>query len=200
MSLPSASPSSSTVRAWLLTGPPGIGKSTVVSRVVYLLRSRGLGVGGCLTKERREGRERVGFTIFDLMSGREGVLATSKNALGPRVGKYRVSIPGLVDIGARALREAAATADVIVIDEVGPMELTSPEFKRGVESCLISGKPVLAVIHEQMKDPLIERFRALPGKDLLEVTLHNREGLAASLAEQILAAIQEDADGQVTTP
>jgi len=167
---------------------------------VYLLRSRGLGVGGCLTKERREGRERVGFTIFDLMSGREGVLATSKNALGPRVGKYRVSIPGLVDIGARALREAAATADVIVIDEVGPMELTSPEFKRGVESCLISGKPVLAVIHEQMKDPLIERFRALPGKDLLEVTLHNREGFAASLAEQILAAIQEDADGQVTTP
>ncbi len=200
MPLTPASPPSPPVRAWLLTGPPGIGKSTVVSRVVYLLRSKGLGIGGCLTRERREGRERVGFTVFDLMSGREGVLASSKNALGPRVGRYRVNIPGLVDVGARALREAAATADVIVIDEVGPMELTSPEFKKGVESCLISGKPVLAVIHEQMKDPLIERFRALPGKTLLEVTLHNREGLAASLTEEILAAIHDEADGRVATP
>jgi nucleoside-triphosphatase len=168
--------------------------------VVYLLRSKGLGIGGCLTKERREGRERVGFTVFDLMSGREAVLASSKKALGPRVGRYRVNIPGLVDVGARALREAAATADVIVIDEVGPMELTSPEFKRGVESCLTSGKPILAVMHEQMKDPLMERLRALPDKTLIEVTLHNREGLAESLAEQILAAIPAQAGDQDTAP
>jgi nucleoside-triphosphatase len=200
MSLTSPAPSSPPIRAWLLTGPPGIGKSTVVSRVVYLLRSKGLGIGGCLTKERREGRERVGFTVFDLMSGREAVLASSKKSLGPRVGRYRVNIQGLVEVGARALREAAATADVIVIDEVGPMELTSPEFKRGVELCLDSQKPILAVMHEQMKDPLIERFRAMPGKTVLEVTLHNREGLAASLAEQILALIPAEAGNQAANP
>ena len=159
------------------------------------MRTRGLGIGGCLTKERREGRERVGFTVFDLMSGREAVLASSKKALGPRVGRYRVNIPGLVDVGARALREAAASADVVVIDEVGPMELTSPEFKRGVEACLASGKPILAVVHEQMKDPVIEEFRAMSNKTILEVTLHNREGLAESLAEQILAAIQTEVGG-----
>jgi nucleoside-triphosphatase len=200
LSLQSPPPPSTPFRAWLLTGPPGIGKSTVVARVVYLLRSKGLGIGGCLTKERKEGRERVGFIVIDLMSGREAVLASSKKALGPRVGRYRVNIPGLVDVGAHALREAAATADVIVIDEVGPMELTSPEFKRGVESCLASGKPILAVVHEQMKDPLIEEFRALPGKTLLEVTLHNREGLAASLAEQILAAIPAESGGHAAVP
>jgi nucleoside-triphosphatase len=172
----------------------------VVSRVVFLLRSKGFGIGGCLTKERKEGRERVGFTVFDLMSGREAVLASSKKALGPRVGRYRVNIPGLVDVGARALREAAVTADVIVIDEVGPMELTSPEFKKGVEACLASGKPILAVVHEQMKDPLIEQFRELPGKSLIEVTLHNREGLAASLAGEIFAAIPAGTRGEASAP
>jgi nucleoside-triphosphatase len=168
--------------------------------VVYLLRSKGYGVGGCLTKERKEGRERVGFIVFDLMSGREAVLASSKNSLGPRVGRYRVNIPGLVEVGARALTEAASGADVIVIDEVGPMELTSPEFKRGVEACITSGKPLLAVVHEQMKDPIIEKFREMSDKALLEVTLHNREGMAQSLADQIMEALPVQPDGKAPVP
>jgi nucleoside-triphosphatase len=178
-----------TVRAWLLNGPPGIGKSTVVSRVVYLVRSRGFGVGGCLTKERRSGRERTGFTIIDLMSGTEATLASTETSLGPRVGRYRVDLKGLVEVGARALESAAASAEVIAIDEVGPMELTSPEFRRAVEACFASGRPVLAVVHEMIKDPLVEKLRKLPGMELIEVTLHNREGLADKVAGEILAAL-----------
>jgi nucleoside-triphosphatase len=180
---------SSPVRAWLLTGPPGIGKSAVVSKVIYMVRSKGYGVGGCLTKERRNGRERTGFTILDLMSGLEGRLASSEGILGPRVGRYRVDLKGLVEVGAVALAEAAKVADLIAIDEVGPMELTSPEFKRAVEACLKSGKPILAVVHDKIRDPLIDEFRGLAYKEMIEVTLHNREGLPESLSKQILAAL-----------
>ena len=189
---------SSPVRAWLLTGPPGIGKSTVVSRVIYLVRSAGYGVGGCLTKERRKGRERTGFTIIDLMSGLEAPLASSEGSLGPRVGRYRVNVRGLAEIGANALREAAEGAEVIVIDEVGPMELTSPEFKRAAEACLKTTRPILAVVHDKMKDPLIDLIKALPDKELIEVTLHNREGLPQSLAKQILARLPPH-DGREAT-
>jgi nucleoside-triphosphatase len=180
---------SAPVRAWLLTGPPGIGKSTVVSKVIYLVRSKGYGVGGCLTRERRKGRERVGFTIIDLMSGLEGPLASSESSLGPRVGRYRVNVKGLAELGATALRRAADGAEVIVIDEVGPMELTSPEFKKAAEACFHSGRPLLAVVHDKMKDPLIDMIRALPGKEMIEVTLHNRDGLPESLAGQILGIL-----------
>jgi nucleoside-triphosphatase len=178
-------------RIWMLTGPPGIGKSTIVSRTVYLLRLQGRGVGGCITKERRSGKERTGFGIFDLMSGREGELASVRGTLGPRVGKYRVNISGLANIGARALSEAAERAEVIVIDEVGPMELTSPEFKKSVRMCLESGKPILAVVHENMKDPLIEEIEATPGGLLREVTLQNREKLAEELATSLLNCLSE---------
>ena len=176
-------------RLWLITGPPGIGKSTIASRVIYLLRSRGYGVGGCLAKETRRGRQRVGFTVHDVMSGRQAELASSEGSLGPRVGRYRVNISGLAEVGARSLSEAAKQADVIVIDEVGPMELTSPEFKRGVEECLDSGKPVFAIIHEKMKDPLIEKLVGTPGKVLTEVTLQNREKLPETIAGEILATL-----------
>lgn len=180
---------SSTTRVWLITGPPAIGKSTIASKVIYLLRTQGHGVGGCLAKERRKGRQRTGFTIHDIMSGREGELASAEGSLGPRVGKYRVNISDLATVGARALREAALQAEVVVIDEVGPMELTSPEFKKAVEECLRSGKPVLAIVHEKMKDPLIEMIREMPDKEFTEVTLQNRDRLPETLAGEILKTL-----------
>jgi len=176
---------STQTRLWLLSGPPGIGKSTVVSRIVYLLRMKGHGIGGCLTREKRVGRQRVGFSIVDIMSGREAELASNSTSLGPRVGRYRVNISGLRDVGARSLEDASGRADVIVIDEVGPMELTSAEFRRAAEACLRSGKPIVAVIHEQMKDPLIEKFRDSEGSTLTEVSLHNREGLPQKVADEL---------------
>jgi nucleoside-triphosphatase len=180
---------SESTRAWLLTGPPGIGKSTVVSRAVYALRTEGHAVGGCLTKERRKGRERVAFTIEDLLSGRSDMLATVEGTLGPRVGRYRVNLAALAGIGATALHDAAARADVIVIDEVGPMELTSPEFKRGAEQCFASTKPILAVVHQQMKDPLITMIRDMPRKTFIELTLHNRENVSQTIIKEMLAAL-----------
>src|SRR5580700_5727833 len=78
---PPSSPSPRT-RIWLITGPPGIGKSTLVSKVVFSVRSTGHGVGGCLTKEVRKGRERTGFRLIDLLSGNEAELASIKG-LGP---------------------------------------------------------------------------------------------------------------------
>jgi nucleoside-triphosphatase len=161
----------------------------VVAKAIYMLRSEGHGVGGCLTREKKEGRERVAFTISDLMSGREGQLASVKGTLGPRVGRYRVDVGTLATIGARALHDAAAGAEVIVIDEVGPMELTSPEFKRAAEECFKSGKPILAVVHQHMKDPLIEMIRDMPEKVYIELTLQNREKLAQTIAREILAAL-----------
>lgn len=142
-----------------------------------------------MTKETKRERVRVGFTIQDLISGTSADLASITSMVGPRVGKYRVSLTNLSAIGATSLRRAAEDAEVIVIDEVGPMELMSPEFRRAVEFCYNSAKPILAVIHERMKDPLIELLVSDPRTKLSEVTLQNRDGIVAELAGQIIEAL-----------
>ncbi len=180
--------SSPPVKIWLVTGPPGIGKSTLVSRVIFAVRSRGHGVGGCLTREVRKGRERVGFRLTDLLSGNEVELA-SVAGLGPRVGRYRVNITNLSTVGANSLIQAAELADFIVIDEVGPMELTSPEFRKGVKVCLAAGKPMLIVLHESMKDPLITEISAQPNSKPVELTLHNREAITGQLPGEIALSL-----------
>jgi nucleoside-triphosphatase len=175
---------------WLITGPPAIGKSTVLSKVILTLRSRGLVIGGCITKEMREKGTRVGFRIEDLLSGREGQLASIKTSLGPKVGRYRVNLRDTAAVGARALLDAAERAEIVAIDEVGPMELVSPDFRRAAELCLDKRKPIIAVVHERMKDPLAERLELLPEKKLYTITLENRGSMADTISGEILTTIR----------
>ena len=144
---------------WLITGPPGVGKSTTISKVVLRLKSAGVIVGGCTTAEERAGGARVGFGLRDLTSGRTGQLASATLRFGPRVGRYRVNLTDLAKVGAAGLEAAASVSEVIVIDEVGPMELVSPDFRRAVQKCISSGKPILAVVHERLEDDLLSELR-----------------------------------------
>ncbi len=179
---------------WLISGPPGIGKSTVVSKVVFNLRSAGFIIGGCVTKERRKNKERVGFDIEDLLGGERGELASTSGHLGPRVGRYRVNLEGLSSVGARALSEGVSRAELVVIDEVGPMELTSPEFRRALATCTGSGKPLFAVVHEKMNDPLIEELKKKSKNEVVSVTLQNRDSLVADLTRRIQIALARVSD------
>lgn len=173
---------------WLVTGPPGVGKSTAVSRVVMKLKSAGVIVGGCTTSEKKEGGARVGFVIRDLTSGRTGELASAANRVGPRVGRYRVNLTDLAGIGAAGLEAAANSSELIVIDEVGPMELISPEFRRGIRKCIDSGKPLLAVVHERLDDDLLNELWA-KADTTFPLTVETREEVAEQVGELLLKAV-----------
>ena len=172
---------------WLVTGPPGVGKSTLVSKVVLRLKSAGVIVGGCTTAERRSGGARVGFEVRDLTSGRTGELASVSSKFGPRVGRYRVNLTDLARVGAAGVEAAASSSELIVIDEVGPMELVSPEFRRGVRRCIDSGKPVLAVVHERLEDDLLGELRS-KAKAQYALSTDNRESVTEELGVILLEA------------
>lgn len=111
----------------------------------------------------------------------------SLTGLGPRVGRYRVNLADLSAIGAAGLTKAAVVSEVIVIDEVGPMELVSPEFRRSVRACIDSGKPILAVVHERLEDDLLAELRE-KAKETVAVTIESRDEVADTLARSLLQA------------
>lgn len=164
----------------ILTGPPGVGKTTVVTRIVYELRKSGLSVGGVYSKERRSGRVRTGFDMTDLLTGERQVLADLKGE-GPRLGRYRVNLSTLANFASAAINEACARADIVVVDEVGPMELLSPEFRRSLKSVLNSRKPCIIVVHRTMNDPLVDEIRETPAAVSFEVSLQNRDALVKEI-------------------
>ena len=173
---------------WLVTGPPGVGKSTAVARVVLHLKSAGIIVGGCTTSEKRTGRVRVGFEVKDLSTGRTGELASATSKIGPRVGRYRVNLVDLAKIGGAGLEAAAASSELVVVDEVGPMELVSPEFRRGMRACIDSGKPMLAVVHERLEDDILNELRTRADR-LFTLTVENRGEVTEELGKTLLDAV-----------
>jgi nucleoside-triphosphatase len=173
---------------WLITGSPGIGKSTAVSKVLMRLKSAGVIVGGCTTSEKRSGGTRTGFEIRDLSSGRTGELASAASKIGPRVGRYRVNLEDLAKVGGAGLEAASSSSELIVVDEVGPMELVSPEFRKGVRLCIDSGRPLLAVVHERLEDDLLKELREKAAA-IFTLTVENRDEAVDELARALLEAV-----------
>jgi len=168
-------------RVFLLTGKPGVGKTTVLIEAVRIMKERGCCVGGMISQEVRENNLRVGFKILDLNSGKSGWLAKVNQKSGPQIGKYRVNIEDLDIIGAQAIADAMANCDIIVIDEIGPMELFSEKFKEATRKALENRKPVIAVVHWKAKDTLIGEAKSREDTEIYTVTQENRNTISALL-------------------
>jgi len=175
-------------RRIFLTGERGCGKTTVVRRTVDKLALLGLKVGGMLSGEVREGDMRVGFSVQDIITNERGVLADVGRSHGPRVGKYTVNLHDLERIGAGAIQRAIRTADVVIVDELGPMELHSPRFIESVRLALSTQKHVLGTIHKRANHPFIVEVKSNPQFAILEVTAQSRGNLPSTIVESIIGA------------
>jgi nucleoside-triphosphatase len=179
-------------RLLLLTGSPGVGKTTVLLRVVECLKAKGYSIGGMVSREVRSREARVGFEVLDLSSDRRGWLAHVNQPSGPQVGKYRVNLEDLNSIGAEAIMEAVDKCDVIAIDEVGPMELFSEKFKEAVKRAVECGKVVVGVVHWKARDRLIEEVKAREDTEIITVTHENRDKLHETIVEEAVKSLETE--------
>ena len=160
----------------LLTGSPGIGKTTVLMKVIQFLKTRrNVKVGGMITREVREDRVRVGFQIIDLATGETGWLAHVKQDKGPVIGKYRVNLRDLENVGVKALMKAFKDSDLIVCDEIGPMEMCSSLFREAVRKMSTVNKPVLGTIHYRFSESLVDELKEAENLKVFKITYTNRD-------------------------
>jgi nucleoside-triphosphatase len=169
----------------LVTGPPHSGKTTAVERTVDRLAERGYEAGGLVAPEMREGGDRVGFALRDVLTGEQRVMAHVDRESGPTVGKYRVDVGAVDDLAGGALRRAASDADYVVVDEVAPMELYSDAFVAGVELALDDDQPLLAAVAEGGEMGFVGTVKAREDAELFEVTEETRDELPAELAGRV---------------
>jgi nucleoside-triphosphatase len=165
-----------------VTGRPGVGKTTLIRRVVEQLP---VSVGGMITQEIRKCGVRVGFAVIDIATGQEGILAHLHQQKGPKVGRYRVNLQDLEQIGIEAIKCATRASDLVVIDEIAPMELCSSAFLPTVEVALASEKALLISTHGRVDHPLIHRIRQ--ELELFRVKVSNRDSLVETIAQRFAA-------------
>jgi len=174
-------------RLIFITGPPRTGKTTILLGATEALRMKGYKLGGMISQEIREKGVRVGFEIRDYASGRKGWLAHINQPVGPRIGKYRVNLNDLNSIGVAAILKAVKDANIVLIDEVGPMELLSEPFIEVVQKAVASPKPVFGTIHYHVQHGLIKQIRSRKDAEIIEVTQETRTQLPTLIADKIVS-------------
>ena len=155
-------------RAYLLSGEPGSGKTTIIKEVLSKTRKS---AGGFYTEEIRSQGVRQGFEIVTLDGG-NATLAHITIRSPHRVSKYGVDITSMDEVAIPALREAIQKRDIVVIDEIGKMELFSPSFKDAVIEALESKKKVLGTIIF-VSHPWADNIKQRPEVEIIKVTRSN---------------------------
>jgi nucleoside-triphosphatase len=190
----------------LLTGAPRSGKSTLVRRLVdrFPGNAGGMMVAELLGPEGRRCGFEVqvvwrsaggGLRVVDRAVLAEAVLeAPAAQAAGrdrpvgspeadpaaqARTGRYALR-PEALALAIQALDAAMHEGGLVIIDEVGPLQLTSPAFRDAVLRCLDGPGDLLATV-AQSQDPFVALLKARPGVRVLEVTRQNRADLAEGL-------------------
>lgn len=168
----------------LITGRPRTGKTTLISEVVNLWPRR---CGGFITEEIKQRGERIGFRIRSL-DGSLGILASIYLTSPYRVSRYGVDLESLEKIGVEAIYRAIAFKEIVVIDEIGKMELYSEKFKQAVLDALDSPKRVLGVIHLASL-PFLDKIRSHPEAIIFEVNGENNSEIKKKIISIIEAGL-----------
>ena len=163
-------------QVYLLTGRPGTGKTSLVKQVVVLMKGK---AGGFYTEEMRTSGVREGFRLITL-DGEEAVLAHVSMHSPYRVSKYGVDIDALDRVGVPALCRAAQQGELVIIDEIGKMELFSATFREAVSLMIDSETKVLGTIMLS-PDPWADTIKRKPQVHLITVTRDNRQQVLAEL-------------------
>ena len=145
----------------------------------------GPGAEGFYTAEVRDGKGRSGFEIITL-AGERRMMASKALKSSCRVGTYGVDVEAIDQLAAGSVEEALKGSDIIVIDEIGKMEMFSEKFKASVLKALDSDKPVIGVILEP-RHPFADLIKSRKDVRLVEVTLENRDripGIIKKLMEK----------------
>jgi nucleoside-triphosphatase len=165
-------------RICLLTGLPGTGKTTIIRKAISQSHLR---AGGFYTEEIRVAGKRQGFNIVTL-DGQHAVLAHVDSPGPNRVSKYGVDIMQLDTVGVAALYRAIDGDDVVVIDEIGKMELFSLQFRKAVQAALDSEKKVLGTIMSAPSS-FTDDIKRHPVVEILNVTRENRNQVLNEVLE-----------------
>lgn len=139
-----------------------------------------------MTEELREAGRRIGFAV-ETFAGERATLAHVRFPAPPRVGRYGVDLDAFEGVALPALE--AEGADLILVDELGKMELASAAFRVAVSTALQGKLPIVATVHVA-RHAFTDALKSDPDIETVRVFPRNRDDLPRQLTERLLGAIR----------
>lgn len=164
----------------VIAGKPGCGKTTLIRDICRRIPDR---VGGFVTDEVRIGSSRDSF-VLKTLDGRQGVLAKKGMDSPVKLNKYGIDIAVLETLGIGSLRAAMDAGKIIIIDELGALEMLSEPFRAAVADCFNGPCRVCATIRHNAQ-PFTDEISRMEDTDMLHLTRANAARTRAVIEEWI---------------
>lgn len=158
-----------------------MGKTTAIRRLAKLLRTRE--AVGFTTEEIRQAGTRVGFAL-ETLTGRRAVLAHTGFPGPTRVGRYGVDLSVMERLALPSLQPAAAPGRLVLIDELGRMELACAPFRDKVQALFDTAVDIVATVQAH-RDPFTDALKQRPDVEVVHLTPTNRDDLPEVLAARL---------------
>ncbi len=174
----------------LLSGEIGVGKTTICQRVLALARKRGYRCGGLLTPAifSPEGNK-IGIEALDLLSGRSWLLARTDRPMdGPQIGPYHFEARALQRC-LTVIDQAAQECDLLVIDEIGPLELEQNKGLTPALDILPHTPRALVVVRHALLDRLSAHLNGVE-MAVFTATEENRDALPDRIAAWLFSGLR----------
>ncbi len=150
----------------LWVGPKHSGKTTSAARLMQMARTDGFVIAGCLAPSVYVNDLLTGFDIVNLRSGERKVLA--RRETGPGADReFHFTVEGLA-LGNDAFGPVATKdADLIIVDEYGPLELACQGWHAAVDRLMtFTDAVLLLVVREELADEVQQLYGAIPTRRL----------------------------------
>lgn len=185
---------SQVARIGLLTGPVGVGKTTVAERIVGMAQQQGLTCGGLLAPTMMNScGQKAGIWGVDLLGGERRILARTDRELGgPTVGPYSFDAETLawtVDV----VENAISACDLLIVDEIGKLELWHNVGLASILPRLAESETNRSLI--LVRDFLLDELQARldPAAQIVfEVNEENREDMPAHILQGLISKTYQE--------
>ncbi len=144
----------------LITGDKRNGKTQTAKKLRKLLQSRGIAIGGVLSDRITNNGETTGYDLINISTGkRMPFLKKSEASLNNRIGRFEIDTATLRK-GKQILNSSNLLMhDVVVIDEVGKLELKGKGWAQAIEEIMeINILPVIITVRTDFADDVVEKF------------------------------------------
>ena len=172
------------IRNILLTGHPGVGKTTLVKKIIE--RFSHLALTGFFTEEVRDKGSRVAFRAVAL-NGSSAIFAHRDFHTEPefRVGRYGVKTEVLETLVRAHLDPYRKAADLLIVDEIARMEVLSSSIKQALEAALDSECLLLGTVSLKGTG-FIKRVKNRKDVQVVKITRENRGAMEGQVCRRLL--------------
>jgi nucleoside-triphosphatase THEP1 len=146
-------------RIFIITGSVGEGKTTQVQKIVERLKDQNISIGGILSPRIVENGTTTGYDIVDISTNeRTAFLRKTSDEELPRIGSYSILSEGIKK-GTTALKNSQDTNQVIVIDEVGRLELNNGGWSENINHLLRdSNRNLIISVRDRFIEEVIDKW------------------------------------------